>query len=67
MSLGLSLFPVLVTQHSCDFSPVLAQNSVVTDNMIACDHALSLYLCNLFSEGGHDTILSQITCKKARI
>ena len=30
-------------------------------------HALSLYLCNLFSEGGHDTILSQITCKKARI
>ena len=34
---------------------------------IACDHALSLYLCNLFSGGGHDTFLSQITCKKARI
>ena len=34
---------------------------------IACDHALSLYLFNLFSEGGHDTILSQITCKKATI
>ena len=35
--------------------------------MVARDHALSLYLCNLFSEGGHDAILSQITCKKARI
>ena len=34
---------------------------------IACDHALSLYLCTLFSGGGHDTFLSQITCKKARI
>ena len=34
---------------------------------IACDHALSLYLFNLFSRGGHDTILSQIKCKKARI
>ena len=27
-----------------NFSPVLAQNSVVTDNMIACDHAL-LFIC----------------------
>ena len=35
--------------------------------LIACDHALSLYLCNLFYGGGHDTILSQITCIKARI
>ena len=35
--------------------------------LVACDHALSLYLCNLFSGGGHDTFLSQITCKKARI
>ena len=34
---------------------------------VACDHALSLYLCNLFSGRGHDTFLSQITCKKARI
>ena len=34
---------------------------------IACDHALSLYLFNLFSEGGHDTILSQMTWKKATI
>ena len=34
---------------------------------LACDHALSLYLCNLFSGRGHDTFLSQITCKKARI
>ena len=34
---------------------------------LACDHALSLYLCHLFSGGGHDTFLSQITCKKARI
>ena len=34
---------------------------------LACDHALSLYLCNLFSAGGHDTFLSQITFKKARI
>ena len=34
---------------------------------LACDHALSLYLFNLFSEGGHDTFLSQITCKNARI
>ena len=36
-------------------------------SVLTYDHALSLYLCNLFSEGGHDTILSQITCKKARI
>ena len=35
--------------------------------LIACDHALSLYLCNMFSGGGHDTFLSQITCKKPRI
>ena len=34
---------------------------------LACDHAFSLYLCNLCSGGGHDTFLSQITCKKARI
>ena len=46
---------------SCNsLSPLGAQN-------IACDHALSLYLCNLFSGGGHDTFLLQITCKKARI
>ena len=31
------------------------------------NHSLSLYHCNLFSGGGHDTILSQITCEKARI
>ena len=39
------------------------------DVALACDHAFSLYLCNLFLGGGHDTILnfSQITCKKARI
>ena len=36
-------------------------------SVVTCDHALSLYLCNLFSGGGHDTFLSQITCKKARI
>ena len=34
---------------------------------VACDHALSLCLYNLFSGGGHDTFLLQITCKKARI
>ena len=34
---------------------------------LACDHAPSLYLCNLFSGGWHDTIFSQITCKKGRI
>ena len=38
-----------------------------TRGTIACDHALYLYLCNLFLGGGHDTILSQITCKKAII
>ena len=31
------------------------------------NHSLSLYHCNLFSGGGHDTILSQITCEKVRI
>ena len=31
---------------------------------LVCDHALYLYLCNLFSGGGHDTFLLQITCKK---
>ena len=36
-------------------------------SVLTYDHALSLYLCNLFSEGGHDIIVSQITCKKARI
>ena len=36
-------------------------------SVVTCDHVLSLYLCNLFSGGGHDTFLSQITCKKARI
>ena len=35
-------------------------------SLIACDHALSLYLCNLFSGGGYDTFLSQITCKKKK-
>ena len=25
---------------------------------VACDHSLSLYLCNLFSGGGRDTFLS---------
>ena len=39
----------------------------VVDVIFACDHALPLYLCNLFSGGRHDTILSQITCKQARI
>jgi len=34
--------------------------------LIACDHALSLYLCHLFLGRGHDTILPQVTCKKAR-
>ena len=34
---------------------------------LARDHALSLYLRNLFSGGWHDTIFSQITCKKGRI
>ena len=34
------------------------------NSLISC---LSLCLCNLFSGGGHDTMLSQITCKKARI
>ena len=38
-----------------------------TRGTIACDHALYLYLCNLFLGGGHDRILSQITCKKAII
>ena len=39
----------------------------IHSRLLACDHALSLYLCNLFSGGGHDTFFSQITCKKARI
>ena len=34
---------------------------------LACDHAFSLYLCNLFAGGGQDTFLSQIPWKKARI
>ena len=38
-----------------------------TRGTIACDHALYLYLCNLFLGGGRDTILSQITCKKVII
>jgi len=38
-----------------------------TRGTIACDHALYLYFCNLFLGGGHDAILSQITCKKAII
>ena len=38
-----------------------------TRGTIACDHALYYYLGNLFLEGGHDTILPQITCKKAII
>ena len=36
-------------------------------SVVTCDHAVSLYLYNLFSGGEHDTILSQITCIKARI
>ena len=34
---------------------------------LTCDHTLSLYICNLLSGGGHNTFLSQITCKNARI
>ena len=34
------------------------------NSLISC---LSLCLCNLFSGGGHDTMLSQIACKKARM
>ena len=41
--------------------------SIKVIKLFAGDYALSLYLCNLFSEGGHDTFFSQITCKKARI
>ena len=40
---------------------------IIGRSRVACNHALSLYLCNLFSGGGHDTFLSQITCKNARI
>ena len=36
-------------------------------SVLACDHALSLYLCNLLLGGGHDIFLLQITCKKAGI
>ena len=34
----------------------LCQNSDASFTLcwVACDHALSLYLCNLFSGGGHD-------------
>ena len=45
----------------------VARQSFRATRQLACDHALSLYLCNLFSGGGHDTFLSQVTCKKARI
>ena len=41
--------------------------TVNSQKWVACDHPLSLYLCNLFSGGGHGTFLLQITCKKARI
>ena len=56
------------TMVLCFWSPLKCTSSVswfVSE--VACDHALSLYLCNLFSGGGHDTFLLQITCKKARI
>ena len=45
-----------------DYRSVLVGHLAMS--LIACDHALSLYLCNLFSGGGYDTFLSQITCKK---
>ena len=45
-----------------DYRSVLVGHLAIS--LIACDHALSLYFCNLFSGGGHDTFLSQITCKK---
>ena len=46
---------------------LLGMNDCESQKWVACDDALSLYLCNLFSGGGHDTFLLQITCKKARI
>ena len=48
-------------------SCVVDKHAAWDPSTLACDHALSLYLCNLCSGGGHDTFLSQITCKKARI
>ena len=42
-------------------------NDCESQKWVACDDALSFYVCNLFSGGGHDTFLLQITCKKARI
>jgi len=39
----------------CFWTPLKGTSSVswfVSE--VACDHALSLYLCNLFSGGGHD-------------
>ena len=47
-----------------DYRSVLVGHLAIS--LIACDHALSLYFCNLFSGGGHDTFLSQITCKKKK-
>ena len=40
--------------------------ALLAHRRLACDHALSLYLCNLFSRGGHDTILSQIRMQKSQ-
>ena len=47
-----------------DYRSVLVGHLAMS--LIACDHALSLYLCNLFSGGGYDTFLSQITRKKKK-
>ena len=46
---------------------IFNQWTALSVELLAYDHALSLYLCNLFSVGGHDTFLLRITCKKARI
>ena len=46
-------------------NPFAPQN--IAWQLLAGDHALFIYLCNLFSGRGHDTFPLQITCKKARI
>ena len=53
-----------LSNSACLLACLLAY--VLNPPPLACNGALSLYLCNLFLGRGHDTFLLQITCKKAR-
>ena len=37
-------------------TPPPPRHHTIFNQPLACDHAISLYLCNLFSGGGHDHI-----------